>query len=103
AGVTAGRAWCWEMEGFSWRWNKPSAGLIDITIREGHRRGGMGRFFLAHILRYLQEQYFGICECQVERSNAASPGLLPSLGFTTVDTGAVFHKDLSQTSPAASP
>jgi ribosomal protein S18 acetylase RimI-like enzyme len=80
------------MEGFSWRWNVPAAGILDLTVAESYRRQGLGRFFLAHIIRYLQEQYFGVCECQIGAGNDSGPGLLHSLGFEPVDRGAVYRK-----------
>jgi GNAT superfamily N-acetyltransferase len=88
-----GRALCWEMEGFSWRWNVPAAGLLDFSIRDDMRRQGMGRFFLAHVLRYLQEQYFGICEVHCDHEFAAAIGLLTSLEFVLVDEGRVYQKN----------
>jgi GNAT superfamily N-acetyltransferase len=88
----AGRALLWEMEGYSWRWNVPAAGLFDLVIREDLRRQGLGRFFLAHILRYLQEQYFGVCECHAEYEAPELMGLIKSLDFVPVDEGRVYRK-----------
>jgi len=88
----AGRALLWEMEGYSWRWNLPAAGLFDFVIREDLRRQGLGRFFLAHILRYLQEQYFGVCECHAEFEAPELLGLIKSLEFVQVDEGRVYRK-----------
>lgn len=87
-----GRALIWEMEGFSWRWNVPSAGILDFSIREDMRRQGMGRFFLAHVLRYLQEQYFVVCECHAEYDDPCAQGLLTSLEFVPVDEGRIYQK-----------
>jgi ribosomal protein S18 acetylase RimI-like enzyme len=95
AGVSVGRSLVWEMEGFSWRWNAPAAGILDLVVNPDQRRQGLGRFFLAHILRYLQEQYFGICECHVVASDAAATALLTSMGFDAADAGQVFRKPLS--------
>lgn len=101
AGVSVGRSLVWEMEGFSWRWNAPAAGILELTIDPTQRRQGLGRYFLAHILRYLQEQYFGICEGHVDGSDTASISLLTSMGFESVDTGHVYRKELA--SPVVAP
>lgn len=87
-----GRAMIWEMEGFSWRWNVPAAGLLELLVRDDMRRLGLGRFFLAHVVRYLQEQYFNICECQVHEADSASRSLVESMGFERVDEGRVYSK-----------
>lgn len=92
---TAGRALVWEMEGYSYRWNSPAAGILDLSVRADLRRSGLGRFFLAHLLRYLQEQYFGICECQAPVTNLAARGLLETMGFSSVDEGVVYHKHVA--------
>ncbi|MBX7103081.1 MAG: GNAT family N-acetyltransferase [Gemmataceae bacterium] len=92
---TAGRALVWEMEGYSYRWNSPAAGILDLNVREDLRRTGLGRFFLAHLLRYLQEQYFGICECQAHSGNAGALRLLQSMGFAPVDVGVTYIKNVS--------
>src|SRR4029077_1169297 len=31
--LPAARAVVWELEGFSWKWNYPSAGILDIQVR----------------------------------------------------------------------
>ena len=94
-----GRALLWEMEGFSYRWNSPAAGILELNIREDHRRAGLGRYFLANLLRYLQEQYFGICECQAAASNISARRLLETMAFTPVDEGVVYVKEMHAESP----
>lgn len=94
----AGRALIWEMEGYSWRWNLPAAGVLDFIIREDLRRLGIGRFFLAHILRYLQEQYFGVCECHADENSPNLLGLIQSLDFAKVDEGCIYSKSKLSTS-----
>jgi ribosomal protein S18 acetylase RimI-like enzyme len=95
-----GRALVWEMEGYSYRWNSPAAGIMEMNIREDLRRSGVGRFFLAHLLRYLQEQYFGICECQFPANNESARKLLVAMAFQPVDEGVVYIK---QNGAASSP
>ncbi len=90
--MPVGRATLWEMDGFSNRWSVPSAGIINLIISTEHRRRGLGKFFLGHLLRHLQEQCFGICECQFESTDTVAAGLLASLGFSQVDVGCTYNK-----------
>jgi ribosomal protein S18 acetylase RimI-like enzyme len=82
----------WEMDGFSWRWNQPSVGILAIEVREGLRRQGLAKFLLAQLLRYLQEQFFGLAEVQANEHNQAAINLYQSLGFRQVDTGFQYRK-----------
>jgi ribosomal protein S18 acetylase RimI-like enzyme len=85
------RAEAWEMEGFSWRWGVPSAGIISMQVREDLRRQGLGKFLLVQILRYLQEQYFGIVEIQSMERNQPAVKLIKSAGFQQVDFGRMYR------------
>lgn len=86
-GRVAARCEVYEMEAFSWRWGVPSVGVQNIAVHDDIRRQGIGRFLLAQLLRYLQEQYFGLVEVQVMERNQAGVKLLRSLGFEQVDFG----------------
>ncbi|HEX4591118.1 MAG TPA: GNAT family N-acetyltransferase, partial [Gemmataceae bacterium] len=87
SGMPAARALLWEMEGYSWRWGCPSAGLLDVQVRSDLRRQGLAKYLLTQILRRLQEEYFGIVEVQAPEPNAAALSLLRSLGFEQADAG----------------
>ncbi|MGL6096619.1 MAG: GNAT family N-acetyltransferase [Fimbriiglobus sp.] len=89
-GLPAARAVVWELEGFSWRWGCPSAGIYDVQVRPDLRRQGLAKLVLLDILRFLQEQFFGIAELHVPADDPAAVGLCKSLGFTQVDTGRVW-------------
>ena len=95
--LLAARASFWEMDGFSWRWNYPAAGVMDIQVRADLRRQGVGKFLLAQLLRHLQEQYFGVAEVQTFEQNQVAIGLFRSLGFEQVDTGRQYRKDVPGT------
>jgi ribosomal protein S18 acetylase RimI-like enzyme len=86
------RATAWDMEGFSWRWNQPTVGLTDLLVMEGLRRQGLGKFLMAQILRYLQEQFFGLVEVQTLDCNDAAVRLFRSVGFQQVDVGRGYRK-----------
>jgi ribosomal protein S18 acetylase RimI-like enzyme len=94
-GAVAARAVVWELEGFSWRWGQPSAGIFDIQVRQDLRRQGIAKLVLLDILRFLQEQFFGIAELHVDEGDAAGLGLCKSLGFEQADTGVVWKKKTS--------
>jgi ribosomal protein S18 acetylase RimI-like enzyme len=91
-GLVAGQADVWEMEGFSWRWGLPTVGIMAFTIQEGLRRQGLGKFLLAHVLKYLQDQFFGLVEVQAMARNEAAVNLYRGLGFEQVDSGRAFRK-----------
>jgi ribosomal protein S18 acetylase RimI-like enzyme len=95
SGMPAARALLWEMEGFSWRWGRPSAGVLEVQVRCELRRQGMAKFILTQILRKLQDEYFGIVEAQVPERNEGALALFQSLGFERVDVGRVYLKDLA--------
>jgi len=90
--IPAARAIVWELEGFSWRWGAPSAGLFDVQVREDLRRQGLAKLLVAQVMRVLQDQFFGIIELQVPEDRPESVGLCHSLGLTIVDTGTAYQK-----------
>lgn len=92
-GRPAGRAEVWEMEGFSWRWGIPAVGIVDLTVREDLRRQGIAKLLVTHILRYLQDQYFGVVEVQTAERNQAAVKLFRSLEFEQVDVGRVYRQE----------
>jgi GNAT superfamily N-acetyltransferase len=88
----AARASVWEMDLFSWRWNQPAIGIVDIHVQEAMRRQGLAKFLLAQLLRYLQEQFFGLAEVQSSQHNPAAINLYRSVGFEEVDRGHLYRK-----------
>jgi ribosomal protein S18 acetylase RimI-like enzyme len=87
-----GRTSVWEMDLFSWRWSQPAVGILQVEVQPEHRRQGLAKFLLAHMLRYLQEQYFGLTEVHVLEENQPCIKLFQSLGFEQVDTGRLYRK-----------
>ena len=92
SGTRAGQALAWEMEGFSCLWNQPSVGLNGIEVRPEFRRQGVGKFLVMQVLRRIQDQYYELIEAQAHADDAASVGLLRSLGFTQVDMGRLYER-----------
>lgn len=91
-GKVAGRATAWEMDTFSWTWNVPAVGILNIHVRDDLRRQGLGKFLLTQILRYLQDQYFGVTEIQTPETEQSLIGLYRSVGFEQVDAGRLYKK-----------
>lgn len=88
----AARALVWELEGYGWRWGFPSAGILDISVRQDLRRLGLAKLLLSQILRFLQDQFFGICEFHAPADDAALVGLCRSATLEHVDTGTTYLK-----------
>jgi GNAT superfamily N-acetyltransferase len=91
-GKPVARATAWEMEAFSCTWNQPSVGILDVHVRDDLRQQGLAKFLLAQLLRYLQDQYFGLAEVQALDQNQAGVNLFRSVGFEEVDRGKIYKK-----------
>ncbi len=91
-GMPAARAVVWELEGFSWKWNHPAAGILDVQVRSDLRRQGLGKLLVAQVLRFLQDQFFAVAELQVPAADAVAVGLCTSLGFDQVDVGRTYRR-----------
>jgi ribosomal protein S18 acetylase RimI-like enzyme len=94
SGMPVARALVWEMEGYSWRWNHPAVGVLEVQVRSNLRRQGLAKYLLTQILRRLQEEYFNIVEVQAPEGNATALALFKSLGFQQVDLGRVYRRDV---------
>jgi GNAT superfamily N-acetyltransferase len=93
SGRPVARAEVWEMEGFSWRWGLPAVGIVNLVTRDDVRRQGLAKFLMVNLLRYLQEQYFGLVEVQSIERNQPAVKLFQSLGFEQVDFGRVYKRE----------
>ena len=88
----AARAVVWELEGYGWRWGFPSAGVIDIQVRQDLRKMGLAKLLMSQILRFLQDQFFGICELHAADDQPALVSLCRSVGMEQVDVGTTYIK-----------
>jgi ribosomal protein S18 acetylase RimI-like enzyme len=91
----AARAIVWELEGYGWRWGFPSAGVLDIQVRQDLRRQGLAKLLMAHVLRFLQDQFFGICEVQAPSDSPDLIGLCRAATLEEVDVGTTYVKQVS--------
>lgn len=85
----------WDMDAFAWRWHQPAVGLIDLEVKPMHRQKGLGKFLMANVLRYIQEQFYSLIEIQSPINNEAALSLYQKLGFRQVDEGRVYSKELA--------
>ena len=90
--MPAARAVVWELEGYGWRWGFPSAGILDIQVRPDLRRQGLAKLLLAQVLRFLQDQFFGICELHAPAERPELIGLCRSATMEQVDVGTTYIK-----------
>jgi ribosomal protein S18 acetylase RimI-like enzyme len=93
SGATVGRTLVWEMEGFSWRWQRPAVGIFDFQVEPAYRRRGLGKLFFVTLLRQLQEQFFVVAELHLDEADAIGLRFVRSVGFEQVDMGQVFEKN----------
>jgi ribosomal protein S18 acetylase RimI-like enzyme len=103
SGKAVAAATAWEMEGYSWRWGLPAVGLVNVTVDAGLRRQGAAKYLLSSVLRYLQDQYFGVVEAQTVEPNPAAESLLRVLGFEMTDRGHVYRRQPSDASAEPMP
>jgi ribosomal protein S18 acetylase RimI-like enzyme len=90
------RAIVWELEGYGWRWGFPSAGILDVQVRPDLRRQGLAKLLVSQILRFLQDQFFGICELQADAARPDIVGLCRSTGLDQVDVGTTYTKPVPE-------
>lgn len=88
----AARAVVWELEGYGWRWGFPSAGVLDIQVRQDLRRQGLAKLLVAQVLRFLQDQFFGICEVHAPAERPELVNLCKAATMEQVDVGTTYVK-----------
>jgi len=87
------RALVWYMEGFG-DVNRRLEGIVNLEVKEGKRRQGLGKLFLSQLFRALEEEYFEGMEIQVDKTNIAAVSFCQSAGFGQVDVGRVYVKEM---------
>ena len=94
SGGWVARTLVWEMDAFSFYWQRPTVGIFDFEVNAPYRKAGVGRYFLSLIMKYIQEQFFTLAEIQLEDTNGPGLDFLRSLDFEHVDTGQVFVRSV---------
>jgi ribosomal protein S18 acetylase RimI-like enzyme len=97
----AARAIVWELEGYGWRWGFPAAGVLDIQVRQDLRKQGLAKLLMSQILRFLQDQFFGICEVHAPEDCPELVGLCRSVSMEHVDTGTTYLKRVGVGGPGS--
>jgi ribosomal protein S18 acetylase RimI-like enzyme len=82
----------WELEGYGWRWGFPAAGVLDIHVREDLRRQGLAKMLMSSVLRFVQDQFFGIVEVHARADRPDAVALCKSVGLDQVDVGTAYVK-----------
>jgi GNAT superfamily N-acetyltransferase len=90
--IPAARVLVWELDGYGWRWGFPAAGVLDIQVRPDLRRQGLAKLLLSQVMRFVQDQFFGIVEIQAPGDRTEAIALCQSVGLEQVDAGTTYLK-----------
>lgn len=70
-----------------------ASGLVDVQVAPQALHQGLATFLISEALKDLQQQGVGLVEAQTMQRNTAAIGLYHKLGFTRIDSGAVYRKE----------
>jgi ribosomal protein S18 acetylase RimI-like enzyme len=70
-----------------------TSGLVDVQVDPGQQHEGLATFLVSEALKELSQQGVGLIEAQTMERNKAAIGLYQKLGFTRVDSGAVYRHE----------
>jgi ribosomal protein S18 acetylase RimI-like enzyme len=70
-----------------------ASGLVDVHVAPQALHQGLATFLITEALKELQHQGVGIVEAQTMQRNTPAIGLYKKLGFTRIDSGAVYRKE----------
>lgn len=90
--IPAARVLVWELEGYGWRWGFPAAGVLDIQVRSDLRRQGLAKLLISQVMRFVQDQFFGIVEVHAPADRPDALALCKGVGLEQVDTGTTYRK-----------
>lgn len=94
-GPRIGAVTFWNLEPLASCWGIRAAGLVDLSVDETRRRGGLATSLLSEAFRRLQDENITLVEVQTMDSNRAAIALYEKLGFQQVDTGHVLRRRCS--------
>lgn len=87
-----------EMTPFVSKSQPPQAGLYGLKVKPELRRQGLAKFLMAQTLQHLNDQYFQHVETVIPAENSSARSLFQGLGFTMIDEGTSYAKDLRSSS-----
>jgi GNAT superfamily N-acetyltransferase len=70
-----------------------ASGLVDVQVTPQSLHQGLATFLISEALKELHQQGIGLVEAQTMQRNTAAIGLYRKLGFTRIDSGAVYRKE----------
>jgi len=83
-----------EMTQFVSKSQPPQAGLYGLVVKPEFRGQGLGKFLMAQTLQHLNDQLFQQVETVIPVENTEARSLLKGMGFTLIDEGTSYAKDL---------
>ncbi len=84
----------WDMAFFAIKRKTAQAGLYGLVVHPEMRGQGLGKYLLALALQHLQDQMYGQAESVIPADHLTAEKLLTQFGFTVVDEGWTFSKQL---------
>jgi ribosomal protein S18 acetylase RimI-like enzyme len=70
-----------------------ASGLIDVHVDPSALHQGLATFLISEAIKELQQQGVAVVEAQTMQRNTAATGLYQKLGFSKIDSGAVYRKE----------
>jgi ribosomal protein S18 acetylase RimI-like enzyme len=70
-----------------------ASGLVDVHVDPALQHEGLATFLVSEALKELSHQGIGLVEAQTMERNTPAIGLYQKLGFTRVDSGAVYRRE----------
>jgi GNAT superfamily N-acetyltransferase len=70
-----------------------ASGLVDVQVAPAAQHEGLATFLVSEALKELYHKGVGLVEAQTMERNSPAIGLYQKLGFTRVDSGAVYRRE----------
>jgi RimJ/RimL family protein N-acetyltransferase len=70
-----------------------ASGLVDVHVDHAAQQEGLATFLVSEALKELHHQGVGLVEAQTMERNKPAIGLYEKLGFSRVDSGAVYRRE----------
>jgi ribosomal protein S18 acetylase RimI-like enzyme len=67
--------------------------LVDVHVDHAAQQEGLATFLVSEALKELHHQGVGLVEAQTMERNKPAIGLYEKLGFSRVDSGAVYRRE----------
>jgi ribosomal protein S18 acetylase RimI-like enzyme len=100
-GNLAATATVWPMDYFSPTRGGHTAGISELEVLTGRRRGGLATLLVSEVLMQLKRSAFYVAEVLTMENNSAARGLYLKLGFKLVRQGSVYRKEGSAPPPSS--